>query len=167
MSGRTRRWIVIGAALVAVVAGLLIWALWPSNPAPRARQYRDFDACLLTDAQGLSGSQARQAWAGMQDASLETRIRVSYLPVAGEATADNAAPYLASLIQRRCRVIVAVGDPQVSAVGAAASRYPAVRFVVLGRPATSAGNVTAVPASTPDAVRSQLKAILTSAAAQG
>ncbi|MGH3190248.1 MAG: hypothetical protein ACRDPY_35980 [Streptosporangiaceae bacterium] len=42
-------------------------------PAPSARQYLGFDACLLTGSRGLTGPQAAQAWAGMQDASLATR----------------------------------------------------------------------------------------------
>jgi hypothetical protein len=142
----------------------LVWLLWPS-PQPvalRARQYLAFDACLLTDSNGLAGAQAAPVWAGMQDASLATRAKVSYLSVYGPDRPDNVVPFLAGLIQRHCDLIVAVGPSQVSAVVADAPTFSQSRFVVVGGDA-SGPNVTAVTDSAPELVRARMKALVTSA----
>jgi basic membrane lipoprotein Med (substrate-binding protein (PBP1-ABC) superfamily) len=132
-------WIVAG---VVLLAGVVVWWVWPSaKPAPRARPYLEYTACLLTDSQGVGGGQAAAVWGGMQRASLATQAKVQYLPVLGETTAANALPYLATLVQRRCAVVFAVGTAQIAAVAADAPKYPAVRFVTLGG-AASGANVT-------------------------
>jgi basic membrane lipoprotein Med (substrate-binding protein (PBP1-ABC) superfamily) len=122
---------------------------------------------LLTDAQGLTGAQAAPVWAGMQDASLATRAKVSYLPVTGAQTRENAAPFLAGLLQRHCDVVIAVGDAQASAVAAAASEYPKVRFVVVGGEGVHGANVTPVPAAGAGQVRSAVGAVVSSVALSG
>jgi basic membrane lipoprotein Med (substrate-binding protein (PBP1-ABC) superfamily) len=129
--------------LGAVLAALLIPAGTTAPGANRARAYTAFDACLLTDSNGLAGTQAAQAWAGMQSASLSTHAKVEYLPVAGAQTTGSALPYLASLVQRRCNVVVAVGTAPVSAVSADARRFTTVRFTVVGGHVT-APNVTVI-----------------------
>src|SRR5581483_11968632 len=108
---RRYRWICVG--LLAVLAALVTFLVWPRGrqlPPARAREYRSFDVCLLTGAAGLSDRATAAVWVGMQDASLVTRARVSYLPAVGPATAADVAPYEASLIQRNCQVVVAVGQ---------------------------------------------------------
>jgi hypothetical protein len=145
--GTVRRRVVTGAVVSAcVLAAILLIVLLPaSGPAPgtRARQYLSFSACLLTDAHGLAGPQAAQAWAGMEAASQATRARVEYLPVLAARTPAGALPYLASLVQRRCGVVVAVGAAQVSAVAADARRFATIRYVVVGGH-IAAPNVTVV-----------------------
>jgi len=130
-----RRWAWPAIAGGALLVALVIWAVWPSSPPPppasRARQYVDFDACLLTDSSGIGGPAAAPAWAGLQDASAATSVRVSFLPVVGPQTEANAVPYLGSLIARHCNVIVAVGPAPVAAVTAEAARYPTVPMVVV------------------------------------
>jgi hypothetical protein len=135
VAGLLRKPWIWGAGAVLVAVGLALWVWWPTQtaPAPRARQYRDVDACLLTDSGGVAGAVSKKVWAGMQDASSKTSARVSYLAVTGEQTRKNASPYLASLVVRRCSVVVVVGDAPVAAVGADASRYSAVRFIVVGK----------------------------------
>jgi len=86
---------------------------------------------MLTGADGVSGPVAAAAWAGMQGASGASKAMVSYLPVPGQATKATAVPYLASLVQRQCSVIVAVGPAQVAAATAQAARYRRVRFIVI------------------------------------
>ena len=56
-----RRWGLVAVAGIMALAGLVVWWLWPQREAPRARQYRDVDVCLLTDGKGLvrSGRRAR------------------------------------------------------------------------------------------------------------
>ena len=155
-----RRWWVWAVAAAVVLVAVLTWALWPSGePAPRARPYLEYTACLLTDGQGVAGQPAAQVWAGMQDASLATHAKVQYLPVIGEETVANAAPYLASLVQRQCRVVVAVGSAQVAAVVADAVKYPGVRFAVVGG-GVSGGNVTSVSATPADGVRARVSALV-------
>jgi basic membrane lipoprotein Med (substrate-binding protein (PBP1-ABC) superfamily) len=132
------------AVVGVVVAGLLAWRLWPAaGPGPRARQYLASTACLLTDGQGVAGAQAARVWAAMQDVSAATRVKVQYLAAIGATTAADAAPYVASLAQRHCAVVVAVGGPQVGAVALVAAKYPDTRFVTVGG-TTPARNVQVV-----------------------
>ena len=111
-----------GACLVALIATLLTW---PSSPgsvmADRSRQYGDARACMLTGAGGVSDPVAAAAWAGMQGASSSTRAMISYLSVPAPATRASAQPYVASLVQRQCGVIVAVGQAQTAAAWSAAT----------------------------------------------
>ncbi|HYS36730.1 MAG TPA: hypothetical protein VEO01_13995 [Pseudonocardiaceae bacterium] len=156
-----RWWLWVGAA--AVVLGLTVWLVWPSPPEPpRARPYLDYTACLLTDAQGVAGAAARPVWAGMEDASLATHARVQYLAVAGEPTVANALPYLNSLLQRRCAVVVAVGAAQVAAVNADAAKYPGVRFVAVGGP-PAGGNVIVLNGLSDVQLRDRTRGILVDA----
>ncbi|MFS4108148.1 BMP family ABC transporter substrate-binding protein [Streptomyces sp. PD-S100-1] len=135
------------AGLVAVVALALVGVRLfggeeSSPPDPRARQYTETDACLLTGEEGvLAGTTAATVWQGMQQASLDTRARVTYLPVMGPQTADNARPFLNSLVQRQCEIVLAVGAPQVEVARADAARHPKVRFVVVDGEAQATGNI--------------------------
>jgi basic membrane lipoprotein Med (substrate-binding protein (PBP1-ABC) superfamily) len=162
LSGRGRAGILAGVALV-VAGGVTLGVVLSQPPAPRARQYLAFTACLLTDAHGLAGPQAAPAWAGMQDASLATHAKVEYLPVASGPTMADAAPFLASLAARQCKVVVAAGPAQAAAVAASARRYPAIRFAVVGGEATGA-NVTDVTGSA-SAVRSAVASLVSGAVA--
>jgi basic membrane lipoprotein Med (substrate-binding protein (PBP1-ABC) superfamily) len=148
--------------VLAVVAGLGVWVLWPTAPAPRARQYLTSTACLLTDEQGLADQRAVPVWAGMQDASLASRVKVQFLPATGAVTAADMSPYLASLVQRHCDLIVAVGGLPVAAVTADAARYPNARFVAVGGGASRA-NVTTVGDLSPAGVRSRIGALVRAA----
>jgi basic membrane lipoprotein Med (substrate-binding protein (PBP1-ABC) superfamily) len=149
-------------AIAGLTAGLLA-ASGGGGPAPRARSYLAFTACLLTNPQGLASPQAAAAWAGLENASATTRAKVQYLAVPpGTTTAASARPYLASLLLRKCSVVVATGPAQVAAVDADARQFGSVKFAVAGGHA-SAANVTAMPAS-PGAVRSAVTALVTAAA---
>jgi basic membrane lipoprotein Med (substrate-binding protein (PBP1-ABC) superfamily) len=158
---RQRRWLLVAvAALVAAVG--VAWAVWPSEPAPRARQYLDFTACLLTDEHGIAGPEATPVWAGMQEASLATRAKVQYVSVVGPQTADNAVPFLSSLAQGRCNLVFAVGAVPVGAVGKAAAQFPGTRFVVVGG-APADGNVSKVDVGSAEATRTSVKRFITTA----
>lgn len=148
MGGGVLAWVVAAVALAGCVTGVLIAVMSGSGAASpaRARQYLSFTACLLTDSRGLAGPSAAQVWAGMQDASLATDAKVEYLPVYG-TTAAAAQPYVASLVQRRCGMVLAVGAAPVSAVAADAGRYPAVRFVAIGATSGSRNVTTVDPAN--------------------
>lgn len=168
---RLRRFIVLHrwpfAAVALIVVGGAVWVAIlatrsPAPPPPRARQYLEFTACLLTDERGITGPEAAPVWAGMQEASLTTRAKVQYLAVAGPQTVDNAVPYLNSLAQRRCDLVLAAGAVPTGAVGKAAAQFPRTRFVVVG-PGTTAVNVVVVTANTPGTVRPAVSKIVTDA----
>jgi basic membrane lipoprotein Med (substrate-binding protein (PBP1-ABC) superfamily) len=144
---RHRWWLVGGGCLIVAVVLLVI--LWPSTttralPPTRARHYTAFQACLLTDGQGLADPNVQAVWSGMQDASLATHAKVSYLAVAGPQTEGNAEPYANTLVQRQCSLIIAVGQSQVAAVESVARTHPRSRFAVAGGHAAS--NVTVLDA---------------------
>ncbi|WP_225801397.1 BMP family ABC transporter substrate-binding protein [Streptomyces sp. NK15101] len=128
----------LGSVLVIVLG--LLGARWFANtddkgtpPDTRARAYKDYDACLLTDDKGIvTGAPAAPVWEGMQAASLDKRIRVTFVPVMGEQSVTNARPFLNGLVQRDCEIVVASGAPQVEAAEAAAKKNPEVRFVTVG-----------------------------------
>ncbi|MET8461480.1 hypothetical protein [Micromonospora zamorensis] len=119
------------------------------------------------DAQRLRRGAAvvRPVWTGMQEASLATLVKVQFLEVDGPQTGENAETFLASLVQSRCGVILAVGDAPVQAVPPTAARFPSARFVAFG-PATPGPNVVVEQATDPESV--QRKAVeVVSALASG
>lgn len=144
-----RRWWVAAAVLAAlIVLGILVWPAEEPEP-PRARPYRDETACLLTGERGVADEAAKPVWAGMQDASLKTSIKVQFLEVSGPQTAQNAEPFVATLAVGGCDVIFAAGENQVAAVSASASRFPEKTFVLVGGAAT-ASNVQLITAGAAD-----------------
>ena len=160
-------WAALGA--VAAVAAV-VWLAWPSpglpaDPAAATRQYLNLTACLLTGARGVAANPAAAAWSGLRDSSLATRARVSYLPVFGPATRAAALPYLASLLQRHCAVVVAVGAAPDAAVAADAARFPDVRFFAVSA-AAQAAHVTRISAPSARQVRAAVSAAVTGAVRQ-
>lgn len=160
---------VLGVLAVVVAAGVAA-GLWLSDtmgggpvPAARARVYVNVDACLLTGSSGVSDPAVAPVWAGMEDASLATRVRVSYLQVSGPATEANALPFLGSLLIRGCKVIVAAGGAERAAVLEDARRFPAVRFVIFGA-GTAPSNVTVLAFQT-GGVRSSVASVVSGAVA--
>lgn len=152
--------------MVAIAGSLLTWLLWPSPAAipgaDRVRQYLNVRACLLTGPSGLTGGQAAATWAGMEDASAATRAMVSYLAVPGPATPASTVTYLASLVQRQCGVIVAIGPAPVAAVTANVARYRQVRFVVISA-APAAKGVTGIAPRPAAQLHSAVAAAVTAA----
>ncbi|MFH9553749.1 hypothetical protein ACIBAH_13970 [Streptomyces sp. NPDC051445] len=136
----------VGAAALTV-AGVLLFSHddRPAVPDTRARAYTDVDACLLTGDKGITAdSTAATVWQGMQDASRKTHARVSYAPVTGEQSTGNARPFLNGLLQRSCDVVLAVGDPEVTAARATAPQYKKVDFVLVGGATHASVNVRTV-----------------------
>ncbi|QLQ35327.1 BMP family ABC transporter substrate-binding protein [Micromonospora robiginosa] len=154
-----RRWGPVVAVVVAVLA-VVIWITAKGEEQPRARQYKAFTSCLLTDDRGVAGDLAVQVWSGMQDASLATRTKVEYLSVIGPQTADNAGTYLASLAQFHCDLVFLAGAAPTSAALAGAARFPDQRFIAVGdRPAEGRPNVTWLGGSSQDVRRAVSSAI--------
>lgn len=163
---RRARLLTAVAGVGGVAVALLVWSLWPSAPsapgAERVRQYSDVRACLLTGPDGVAGPVAAAAWAGMRGASASSRAMVSYLPVPGPASTRAAVPYLASLVQRQCSVIVAVGRPQVAAAASQAARYGRVRFIVI-TPGRAGPGVVLVPSTPAARVHAAVQAAVSAA----
>src|SRR5689334_639370 len=101
-------WIAAIAVTAVIIGGALLWFI-PEKEAPRARQYTAFKSCLLTNFKGINENPASAVWKGMQQASLKTHSKVQYL-VNTEVKSTNAVPYLGTLLQTRCNLIIAVGD---------------------------------------------------------
>ncbi len=153
----------MAAAALAVVV-LLAWVCWPSDPPPsRQREYRAETACLLTGEQGVTAPEAAPVWAGMQEASSATRVKIQYLEVNGPQTAANAESFLASLVQSRCDLILTVGAAPVGALRATAARFPSVQFVGIGG-GVAAENVSVMEADGPDVVRRKASELVTALA---
>jgi basic membrane lipoprotein Med (substrate-binding protein (PBP1-ABC) superfamily) len=144
------RYVVAGATVTALVAGVVTWALWPEQP--RQREYLNATACLLTGENGILDEPAASTWAVLQEASVATLVQVQYLPVLGPQTTENATAYLASLTTGQCGVIIATGKPQTDAVTAGAATYTDRRFMTVGD-GTPAPNLQVVA---PESVRASL-----------
>jgi len=134
------RWMLAGG-LVLVAAGVVVAALvWPSSapagphrPPLRARSYNAFTVCLLTGPQGIAGASARPVWAGVEAASNETSDQAQYLAATGSPeTVDSVTPFVDSLVQQQCGVIVAVGPLEVLAAQSAAAQNKSTTFILVG-----------------------------------
>jgi basic membrane lipoprotein Med (substrate-binding protein (PBP1-ABC) superfamily) len=139
---------------MAVVAGLATWALWPDPP--RQREYLDAKACLLTDEKGILSEPAKTVWSSMKDASVKTLVRVQYLQVTGEQTAENSESYLNTLAMSRCGLIVAAGRAPVEAVTRNAGGNPDIEFITVNGE-IAAGNVLNLDASATEKLRKELQ----------
>ncbi|NUR28004.1 MAG: hypothetical protein HOV67_19315 [Kribbellaceae bacterium] len=145
--------LMLGAAAVVLVAGLVTWVAWPradGDPPPRERTYRDLTACLLTDDKGLLNDPAKSVWAGMQEVSVAKSVRVQYRSIAGAQTTANGLPYFNSLAQQQCAVIVAAGPVPLASMQAGMAKFTGIRYAVVGADPSEASVVKA----TPDDVRS-------------
>lgn len=154
-------------ACFSVAAAVTTVLAWPSSPvapgADRVRQYADTRACLLTGSAGVSDPLASAVWAGMQGASSSTRAMVSYLTVPAGATQASALPYVASLVQRKCGVIVAVGPAQVAAATAGAARFRQVHFIVVTAADAASSKVVRISSAPAAQVHSAVQAAVSTA----
>jgi hypothetical protein len=139
----------VKAAIVTVAtaaAFITAWALWPGSgsvAAPRARQYLNASACLLTGSGGITpGTTGAQAWHAMESASLASHVMVSYLPSTGPA---DVPAMLNTLVERRCGVIVVTGGSRIQ-VTSAAKANPGRQFILVTDSATA--GPAAVPPNT-------------------
>lgn len=163
---RKRARLLLAATLVVGVAATAAGLLWPTEPSQspdRERHYKTTTACLLTDDKGLNGDVAKAAWAGMQDASLATLIKVQHLAVNGPQTAANGLTYFNTLGVRKCTVIIAVGDAPVAAMADGYPQFPHTRHVAIGGD-TRGRPLTTVDTSSPATIQSQVREIVAQAA---
>jgi len=148
-----RRWYWLSGAGLVLVA-VAVFLLWPtSEKEPRAREYRDVSACLLTDEEGIASPQVAPVWAGMQDASLKTLGQVRHLEITGAQDVPNGRSFVGTLVLGKCGVIVAAGQLPVQTVTAVAREHPAQRFMIVGGGTSALSNVSVISDSDPDALR--------------
>ena len=132
------RWWAAGAALV-VIGVVVAVAVWPSSAAPgpyrpaaRARVYNSETICLLTGPAGVAGA-AAPVWAGVEKASNATNGQAGFLAATSSVeTVGSVTPFVNTLVERQCGVIVAVGQVEVVSVVAVAPANAATRFVAVG-----------------------------------
>jgi len=160
MNIRRRRWpwLVSGLIVLVSVAGWLVWPRAEAHP-PRERQYRSDLACLLTDDKGVAEGDAAAAWAGLRDASETTLVRSQSLAVTGEQSEANAMSFLASLVQRQCGLVIAVGSAPVAAVLSGSQRFTGPTYAVVAKEAP-ARPILAVTLGDHEAIRAGVKELV-------
>jgi hypothetical protein len=165
-------WTVRQRVLVAVftvffLGGFATWLLWPSRPgeapSPRERHYRSTTACLLTDDNGVTRDPAKAVWAGMQEASTATLIKVQQLSIIGPQTTANGLSYLNTLGAQRCTVIIAAGPAPVAAMVEGRAQFPNIVFVAVGGD-TKGSAITTVDTSSPATIQANVRDIVARAA---
>ncbi|GAA0734437.1 hypothetical protein Drose_34915 [Dactylosporangium roseum] len=160
-----RQQIIAGSAMLTVLAVLATWLLWPQDPpppAPRERQYKATTACLLTDDQDLAAEPARTVWAGMQDASVQTLVKVQHLAISGPQTTANGLTYYNTLGMQRCTVIIAAGPVPVAAMTEGITAFPDIKHYAVGGN-TDGKPVTTIDTTTADTIKTGARAAVTAA----
>jgi hypothetical protein len=164
LPGQPWRWLAGGAAfLVAAVVIVLAWPKTEADP-PRARQYIEFTACLLTGEAGITDATAIPAWDGLQEASLATHAKVQYLAITGPQTIDNGTPFVNTLAQTGCNLIFAAGQVAVASIDNGAHNFPQQDFYPIGG-GQPTNNVHPISADDRTALRTAVRDILTAAVA--
>lgn len=162
----TRQQRLLAATATAALIGGVTWLAWPSSdstPPIRERQYKATTACLLTDDHGLESEPARTAWAGMQEASTQSLIKVQHLAITGPQDVANGLTYYNTLGIQRCTIILAAGDVPVAVMVEGSARFPDIQQVTIGGdPGNS--SLTKLDVSTPDTLRGRVREIVTKAA---
>ncbi|NUR52071.1 MAG: hypothetical protein HOV71_28425 [Hamadaea sp.] len=162
-----RRWYwLAGLGVVLIVIAAVV--LWPrAEEEPRARQYRDVSACLLTDSAGITSAEVKPVWAGMQDASLKTLGQVRFLAIAGSQDVANGRTFVNTLVLGKCAIIVAAGKLPVETVTTVARESPHQKFAIVvsggATPAPGTGNVSVISASGDDATRDAVSSTIAQA----
>jgi basic membrane lipoprotein Med (substrate-binding protein (PBP1-ABC) superfamily) len=136
---------------VGLVGWLAIaWLTHSSKPHVVANNIsRNFRACLVADQQSTSAAQA--AWSGMRDAARNTPVNAQRLIVPEGASATTLVPYVNSLVQRKCGLIISVDASLRTAVTTAAQRNPREQFINTAT-SISLPNVRNLPGATRAAV---------------
>ncbi|MET7399631.1 hypothetical protein ABZS66_39730 [Dactylosporangium sp. NPDC005572] len=154
-----------GATVLLIVAVLATWLLWPSGsaePPPRERQYKAVTACLLTDDRDLTADPARTAWAAMQEASVQSLVKVQHLAITGPQTAANGLTYYNTLGVQKCTVIIAAGDIPVAAMVEGLAAFPAIKHYAIGGD-PKGKPITTIDATSADTIKAGMRAAITAA----
>jgi len=105
---------------------LVVVARWCGGPPLRRRRgppYRDETACLLTDEHGITGAQAVPIWAGLQEGSLASLVKV-HTGDHRQADRRQCRAVRGDLAQGGCDMVFAAGDVALAALDRSASTFP-------------------------------------------
>lgn len=145
----SRFWLVTtaSATTVAGIGAALALILIGSDTHPRHVMAnnisRNFRACLVTSDPGSPAAQA--GWAGLRAAANSGPVNSQRIITPPSATTTEALlPYLESLVQRKCGLIIGAGPHLNAAVTAAAAKNPHQHFLIAST-ASKSPNVTALP----------------------
>ena len=99
----------------------------------------------------------------MQAASSVTRAKVTYLSVVGSAeTVGSVTPFVNSLVQQHCGLVLAVGDVEVEAAQAVAASNEGTHFVLVGA-GSGGSNVAVVAPSDADGISARVARVVEAA----
>ncbi|WP_428315876.1 hypothetical protein [Kitasatospora sp. LaBMicrA B282] len=116
-------------------------------------------ACLASDtATAGASNEVQQVWSAMQHASAGKNVQQLIQPV---SNADQALPYLGSLISQHCDLIVTIGPAFGQAVPTTAKAVPTARFTAVDSTLTSTppGVTLLTGAQASDQVPQQIEAL--------
>lgn len=139
----------------AIAAGLAVWVVvsWLSGSHTHRivanNISRNFRACLITDQQDTTAAQS--AWAGIQDAARSIPVNAQRLTVSSTTTAP-LIPYVNSLVQRKCGLIISVDATLHAAVATSAQHNPHQQFLNTSQQPISLPNVRNLPEATRGAI---------------
>jgi basic membrane lipoprotein Med (substrate-binding protein (PBP1-ABC) superfamily) len=149
-------WLATAATALATtgtVTGLSVLLLSGGSDNPRAVAHnisRNFRACLITSEPDQPTAQT--AWSGLQNAARTTPVNAQRIITPSTATTTTALlPYIESLVQRECGLIISTGPHLDAAITAAAKNHPHQHFVTTGTP-IALPNVTTLPTPTAAAI---------------
>ncbi|MBY8879931.1 hypothetical protein [Actinacidiphila acidipaludis] len=163
LRNRSRRFRMAAAGVLtvaggAVVVGLFLPRAGSSPPHTAAKNIsRDFRACLVTDDPDQTA--ARAGWSGLREAARAAPVNTQRLITPRTATTTEALlPYVESLVQRKCGVIVSAGRLLDGAARDAARTHPRQRFVITSGAASGLPNTTTLASPTSDTVAAAVRA---------
>lgn len=124
----------LGAAGAVTALGVLLFGGGSHTPHVVANNIsRNFRACLITTDPDQPSAQA--SWSGLRDAARTGTINAQRIVVPAAAkTSKERLPYVESLVQRQCGLIVSAGPHLDEAIAAAAAKDPHQRFLTTGTP---------------------------------
>lgn len=134
---RHRLWLTVicGLAIATAATGLILGLHGaPDQPKIVANNIsRNFRACLITSAPDQPD--ARTAWSGLQSAAHTGHVNAQRIITPRSATSPSAlAPYIASLVQRQCGLIISAGPHLDAPLATAAKQHPRQLFLTTGTP---------------------------------
>jgi basic membrane lipoprotein Med (substrate-binding protein (PBP1-ABC) superfamily) len=140
-----RRTVVAAAALVAIAVTLLLVLVFDEDPAPPARHdiSSNFKVCVLDATQG--DDSAKTVWNAVRSTAEKAPINTQHLVVPAGSGVDPA-PYLNSLIELDCQLVVTSGAELAETLKAVATNNPDTRFLNIGAP-VDLPNVRTIPVS--------------------
>ncbi|MFR9799521.1 hypothetical protein ACL02U_27050 [Streptomyces sp. MS06] len=119
------------------VTGLLAWLTVTLLAGPHIPKVvasnvsQNFRACLINDQR--DATMAQPVWSALQQSASGSDVNAQRIEVP-QSDQSASLPYVNSLVQRKCGLIIAVGPNLHSAVVSAARHNPHQNFISIGTP---------------------------------